>query len=438
MLNIERENNKLDLNDDFLKILDLMENTNENLFISGRAGTGKSTMVDYFRLHTKKNCVVLAPTGVAALNIKGQTIHSFFGFKPGVMPSDIKEIKNKQKALMYKKVDIIVIDEISMVRADLLDCVDVFLRIHSKEPFLPFGGVQMVLIGDLYQLPPVITREEEKIFYDRYDSPYFFDSKVFKNFNFKYLELKTVYRQNEMAFVDMLEAIRSGNIDDQLIDNINQRVDGDVIKYLDNNYIYLTTTNYVAEKINQDRLNLINSGLLEFNGLLTGEFSTDRLPTQFTLTIKIGAQVMLLTNDQQGRYVNGDIGKVVEIVDDDIDQKIMVEFPGKGTKSITPYRWEVVKYVFNKKENKVEAKVTGSFLQYPLKLAWAVTIHKSQGKTFDRVVVDFSGGTFASGQAYVALSRCKTLDGLVLKQAINKRFIFIDDKIEDFYKKLIK
>ncbi|MDD4784298.1 MAG: AAA family ATPase [Candidatus Pacebacteria bacterium] len=338
MLNIKRENNKLDLNDDFLKILDLMENTNENLFISGRAGTGKSTMVDYFRLHTKKNCVVLAPTGVAALNIKGQTIHSFFGFKPGVMPSDIKEIKNKQKALMYKKIDIIVIDEISMVRADLLDCVDVFLRMHSKEPFLPFGGVQMVLIGDLYQLPPVITKEEEKIFYDRYDSPYFFDSKVFKNFNFKYLELKTVYRQNEVAFVDMLEAIRAGNIDDQLIENINQRVDGDVIKYLDNNYIYLTTTNYVAEKINQDRLNLISSNLLEFNGLLTGEFSTDRLPTQFTLTIKIGAQVMLLTNDQQGRYVNGDIGKVVEIVDDDIDQKIMVEFPGKGTKSITPYR----------------------------------------------------------------------------------------------------
>lgn len=338
MLSINDRDEKLDLNADFMKILDLMENTNENLFISGRAGTGKSTMVDYFRLHTKKNCVVLAPTGVAALNIKGQTIHSFFGFKPGILPSDIKEVKNKQKALMYKKIDIIVIDEISMVRADLLDCVDVFLRMHSKEPFLPFGGVQMVLIGDLYQLPPVITKEEETIFYDRYNSPYFFDSKVFKNFNFKYLELKTVYRQSEANFVDMLETIRSGDINDDLVQNINQKVDDNIIKYLDNNYIYLTTTNYVAEKINCDRLNLINGNIVEFNGSLTGEFPADRLPTQFTLNIKIGAQVMLLVNDQQGRYVNGDIGKITEIIDDDIDQKIMVEFPGKGTKSVAPYR----------------------------------------------------------------------------------------------------
>ncbi len=338
MLAINEREEKLDLSNDFLKILDLMENTNENLFVSGRAGTGKSTMIDYFRLHTKKNCVVLAPTGVAALNVKGQTIHSFFGFKPGVLPADIKETKNRQKAVMYKKIDIIVIDEVSMARADLIDCVDVFLRMHAKEPFLPFGGVQMILIGDLYQLPPVVTKEEAKIFYDRYASPYFFDSKVFKNFNFKYLELKTVYRQNETEFVNILESIRSGDIDDNFINDINQRVDNDVIKYLDNNYIYLTTTNYVAEKINNDRLNLVAGDLIEFTGSLVGEFPMDRLPTQLTLTIKEGAQVMLLTNDPQGRYVNGDIGKIKEIINDDIEQKIMVEFPNKGTKLIAPYR----------------------------------------------------------------------------------------------------
>lgn len=437
MLEIERENDKLDLNGDFLKILDLMENTNENLFISGRAGTGKSTMIDYFRLHTKKNCVVLAPTGVAALNVKGQTIHSFFGFKPGVMPTDIKEVKNKQKALMYKKIDIIVIDEISMARADLVDCMDVFLRMHSCEPFLPFGGVQMILIGDLYQLPPVISNEEKKMFYDRYDSPYFFDSKVFKNFNFKYIELKTIYRQNEEDFIQLLELVRAGNIEKDVVEKINKNVDNDINRYLDNNYIYLTTTNYVAEKINKDRLDLILNEQKEFLGSVSGDFPLDRLPTQFTLDLKEGAQVMLLANDLQGKYANGDIGKIKEIINDEMETKILVEFPGKGIKQIIPYKWEILKYIFNKKDNKIETKITGSFLQYPLKLAWAVTIHKSQGKTFDRVVVDFSGGTFASGQAYVALSRCKTLDGLVLKRPIDKNFIFIDERIKDFYKKLI-
>jgi len=338
MLKIERENDKLDLNGDFLKILDLMENTNENLFVSGRAGTGKSTMIDHFRLHTKKNCIVLAPTGVAALNIKGQTIHSFFSFKPGVTLSDIKEIKNKQKVLMYKKIDIIVIDEISMARADLVDCIDVFLRMHGKEPFLPFGGVQMVLIGDLYQLPPVVSNEEKSIFEDRYASPYFFDSKVFKNFNFKYIELKTVYRQNEEDFIQLLEAVRLGEVDDNIVERINNNIDDDINKYLDNNYIYLTTTNYVAEKINTERLNLVKNEQKEFYGSTTGEFPLDRLPTQFTLNLKEGAQVMLLVNDLQGKYANGDIGKIKEIVDNSMEMKILVDFPGKGVKQILPYK----------------------------------------------------------------------------------------------------
>lgn len=426
----------LDLDGDLLRILDLMENSKDNLFVSGRAGTGKSTMVDHFRLHTKKNCVILAPTGVAALNIKGQTIHSFFGFKPGVMPSEIKQIKNKQKVTMFKEIDIIVVDEVSMARADLIDCMDVFLRMHTSEPFEPFGGVQMIFIGDLYQLPPVVTDYESKVFYERYDSPYFFDSKAFKSFNFRFIELNTVYRQKEENFVDVLNAIRLGDVDDKIVEIINKNVDNNLEKYLNNNYIYLTTTNYIAEKINNERLGLVSGKSKEFVGSVTGDFPMDKLPTQFNLMLKEDAQVMLLINDLQGKYVNGDIGKIKEIVNNEFESKILVEFPGKGVKQIVPYKWEVIKYVFNKKENKIETKITGAFYQYPLKLAWAVTIHKSQGKTFDRVVVDFGGGTFASGQAYVALSRCRTLEGLVLRRPMDKKFIFIDKRIQDFYKKL--
>ena len=432
----DNQNGKIDLSGDFLRILDLMENTRENLFVSGRAGTGKSTMIDHFRVHTKKNCVVLAPTGVAALNVKGQTIHSFFGFKPGVLPSEIKETKNKQKVAMYKKIDIIVVDEISMARADLIDCMDVFLRMHGKEPFEAFGGVQMIFIGDLYQLPPVITGFEVKMFYERYDSPYFFASKAFKTFNFKYIELKTVYRQTEEEFVSLLEAIRFGDVEDEIISRINQKVDNDLEKYLDNNYVYLSTTNLAAEKINGERLKLITGESKEFEGVVTGDFPMDRLPTQYMLALKEEAQVMLLVNDSQGKWVNGDIGKITEIVNDEFQTKIVVDFPGRGTKQVVPYKWEVINYVFNKKEKKIETKVIGTFYQYPLKLAWAVTIHKSQGKTFDRVVVDFGGGTFASGQAYVALSRCRTLEGLVLRKPIGKNFAFVDKRIQDFYNKL--
>jgi len=337
MLVVNRDE-KLDLSGDFLKILDLMENTNENVFVSGRAGTGKSTMIDYFRLHTKKNCVVLAPTGVAALNVKGQTIHSFFGFKPGIMISDIKEVKGAQKASMYKKIDIIVVDEISMARADLVDCMDVFLRMNSKEPFLPFGGVQMIFIGDLYQLPPVVTEYERKMFFDRYESPYFFDSKVFKNFNFKYIELKKIYRQKEEDFVDLLEAVRLGDIEEHIVDKINKNVDNDLEKYLDNNYIYLATTNYIADKINDERLKLILGEHKEFIGSVSGDFPMDRLPTQFNLILKEEAQVMLLVNDMQGKYVNGDIGKIKEIINTESESKILVEFPGRGTKQILPYK----------------------------------------------------------------------------------------------------
>lgn len=278
-----------------------MENSSESLFVSGRAGTGKSTLVDHFRINTKKRCVVLAPTGVAALNVKGQTIHSFFGFKPGITPSNIKQSTDQKKNLLYKQLEIIIVDEISMARADLIDCMDVFLRMHARQPFEPFGGVQVVFIGDLYQLPPVVVKSEEDFFYEKYDSPFFFDAKVFKNFQLKHLELDFVYRQKEAEFIEMLDAIRCGNVDDDVIEKINKRVDGDLSKFLDQNYIYLSTTNFMTEKINQERLSLIGSEAKQIIGSVSGDFPKDRLPTQEKLILKKGAQVMLLINDSQAK-----------------------------------------------------------------------------------------------------------------------------------------
>ncbi len=278
-----------------------MENSSESLFISGRAGTGKSTLVDHFRMNTKKKCVVLAPTGVAALNVKGQTIHSFFGFKPGVTPSSIKQSKDAKKSLLYQQLEILIVDEISMARADLVDCMDVFLRMHTKEPFEPFGGVQVVFIGDLFQLPPVVVKTEENFFYERYDSPFFFDAKVFTNFSLKHVELDFVYRQKEIEFVELLDAIRLGKVEDDIINKINQKVDGDLTRYLDRNYIYLSTTNFMAEKINQERLELIGGETKQLIGSVFGDFPRDRLPTQEKLILKEGAQVMLLINDNQAK-----------------------------------------------------------------------------------------------------------------------------------------
>ncbi len=427
---------KIEWNENFKRAYDLMENSSESLFVSGRAGTGKSTLVDHFRINTKKQCVVLAPTGVAALNVKGQTIHSFFGFKPGITPSNIKQSTDQKKNLLYKQLEIIIVDEISMARADLIDCMDVFLRMHARQPFEPFGGVQVVFIGDLYQLPPVVVKSEEDFFYEKYDSPFFFDAKVFKNFQLKHLELDFVYRQKEAEFIEMLDAIRCGNVDGDVIEKINKRVDGDLSKFLDQNYIYLSTTNFMTEKINQERLSLIGSEAKQIIGSVSGDFPKDRLPTQEKLILKKGAQVMLLINDSQAKWVNGDIGIIKSIKEDLFEPEVVLNVPNKGEKTIKPFKWEIIKYIFNKKKNIIEAKVSGHFHQLPLKLAWAVTIHKAQGKTFDRVVVDFASGTFASGQAYVALSRCRTLDGLILRKPINKHSAFVDERIVDFFNKI--
>ncbi len=421
----------IEFNELFQSALDQMENTSRHVFITGKAGTGKSTLLDYFQNHTKKKLVVLAPTGVAALNVRGQTIHSFFGFKPNITLKSIKKIKRSGKNI-YRELDAIVIDETSMVRADLLDCIDRFLRLNARSK-KPFGGVQMIFIGDLYQLPPVVTSNEKEFFNTHYKSPYFFDATVMKELEMEFIELEKIYRQKDFDFIAILNAIRNNSVTGEQLTTLNQRYDPDFVPDPKDFYIWLASLNSAAEKINREHLSRIAFPLITYQGTIHGDFKQDSLPTQIDLQVKKDAQVMLLNNDPLFRWVNGSIGKIVDIVkqkrEDDV---IIVELLTGEIVEVMPYRWELFNYYVDKSKNSIESKVIGSFTQYPLKLAWAVTIHKSQGKTFENVVIDIGRGTFASGQVYVALSRCTRLDGIVLKKPIEKRHIFMDWRVVKF------
>ena len=424
----------IELNKEFRKALNILENSSKNVFITGKAGTGKSTLLDYFRGKTKKKIVVLAPTGVAAVNIRGETIHSFFHFKPNTTLNKIKKIRYPKMFAIYRKIDAVIIDEISMVRADLLDCVDKFLRLNGKDHSLPFGGIQMVFIGDLYQLPPVVLSKEKEAFNTYYKSFYFFDADVFKEFSMEFIELQKVYRQKDKEFIHLLNAIRNNTVEDDDLRVLNQRVKPELnINELDS-YIYLTSINRLAAEINNTQLKRIKEKQYVYKGKIEGEFNKKRLPADEKLSLKKGAQVMLLNNDSTGRWVNGTIAKVVGIKKDKSDNyAICVQLPLGNIEEVTPYKWQLFHYQFNVRSKTIETRNVGYFIQYPLKLAWAITIHKSQGKTFDKVVVDISGGIFAYGQVYVALSRCRSLEGIILKKAIEKKHIFMDWKIVDFF-----
>jgi len=434
----------IELNDQFLRALRLMEDTGSNVFVTGRAGTGKSTLLQYFRDSTKKKIAVLAPTGVAAVNVKGQTIHSFFKFRLDLTPDTVSRIRVRKKDI-YKKLDAIVIDEISMVRADLLDCVDMFLRKHGRKKSRPFGGIQMIFIGDLYQLPPVVTSREKALFRDRYKSPYFFSASVFEDdlfskvsgekapFEMEFVELEKVYRQKDARFLELLNAIRNNSITDNNVREINKRYDPDFVETQGDLYIYLTTTNALAENINIDKLSLLTGKEHNYQGIIKGNFKTVGLPTSVDLTLKEGSQVMLLNNDSLGRWINGSIGKIAEIeeVSDD-DDVLRVELPDGEVVEVTPHKWEMYEFSYDKKTSSILSESVGSFTQYPLRLAWAVTIHKCQGMTFDKTIIDIGRGTFSHGQLYVALSRCTTMNGLVLKKMVHKKHILLDRRVVGF------
>ncbi|MDO8580564.1 MAG: PIF1 family DEAD/DEAH box helicase [Candidatus Omnitrophota bacterium] len=424
----------VEFNEQFAFAYDCLENGREHLFITGKAGTGKSTLLQYFRAHTRKNVVVLAPTGVAAVNVQGQTIHSFFRFKPDITPESVIKIKlRKIQKELYRKIDTIVIDEISMVRADLLDCVDTFLRLYGKEADKPFGGIQMVLFGDLYQLPPVVPRMEKDIFTDVYPSPYFFDSNVYRSLPVKVIELNKIYRQKEENFIRLLGAIRNKIVNQQHLEFLNTRYLPEFEPSDEELYIFITTTNALADQINREQLDRLKTRPYRFDGLLEGDFDTKSLPTHQALDIKFGAQIMMLNNDPKGQWVNGSLGRVAAVLGEDADTALVrVQLENGNTIDVAPFTWEMFRFSYNEETKRLESRSIGSFTQYPLKLAWAVTIHKSQGQTFEKVILDIGKGTFAHGQIYVALSRCTSLAGIVLKKPILKKHILLDWRVVQF------
>jgi ATP-dependent DNA helicase PIF1 len=413
------------------RVLDLLEHTATPILLTGRAGTGKSTLLQEFRTMTKKKLVVLAPTGVAAVNVGGQTIHAFFGFRPGITLDKIRS-RSRGQSSIYKQLDMIIIDEISMVRADLLDCIEKFLRLNGRHEGQPFGGIQMVFIGDLYQLPPVVPEDEHELFETVYASPYFFDAHAYAKANVTQVELTEVYRQRDPIFVEILDALRTGALNGPQRTYLNRQCFRQRAQ-TEGSPIQLVTTNHMADRINHHYLERLPGKAQLYSGEIRGTFGERQLPTHERLRLRPQARVMLLNNDTEGRWINGDLG-IVETLPDVThpDQAAVVRLDRGKRVSVLRYKWEVIRFRYNPERDRIESEVMGSFTQYPLRLAWAVTIHKAQGKTFDEVVVDFGRGTFAPGQAYVALSRCTSMDGLVLRRPLEQRHVLMDERITTF------
>ena len=440
LADLSKDNPDIEFNDDFVRAMALLEDGSSHVFIKGRAGTGKSTFLNLCRTNLKKNMVVLAPTGAAAVNVGGQTIHSFFNFKPNITVKGVSSVSIRPEyAKVYTRLEMIVIDEVSMVRADLLDCVDAFLRLHGPDPTKAFGGVVMVFIGDLYQLPPVVTSSDEYIFHMHYRSPFFFDARVFEEINIRVVEFEKNYRQQDKTFQQMLEAIRHNRVSDEHLRLLNARYDPLFDPPEDDNWVYLTTTNKIADDINQERLKALKEDLFTHDGKVRGNFEKVTLPTHEVLDLKVGAQVIMLNNDREGRWVNGTIGRIKEIYNAGFNAAaVQVVLPDGKSIEVEPYTWEMFEFYYNGEKGTIDSRVTGSFKQFPMKLAWAITIHKSQGKTFEKIAIDVGKGAFCHGQIYVALSRCTTLEGIVLKNKITSSDLYLDGNIQRFLDKYSK
>lgn len=422
-------------------LFNLVEHTNRSIFLTGKAGTGKTTFLNDFVLKTKKKHIVVAPTGIAAINAGGVTIHSMFGLPPrtfvptteridGNLAMNIADLMHhfkyrKDKLKLLREIEIIIIDEVSMLRADVLDMMDFSLR-HVRRNQQRFGGVQMLFIGDLYQLPPVVR--DEHILSQYYNSPFFFESLALKEIPLITIELTTVYRQKDEKFLDILNEIRDGEIRDIDFEALNERYIPD-FEPTDEPYVYLTSHNRMADEINQKKLAELPGKSFSYAAEIVGNFNENQYPNDEVLELKVGAQIMFIRNDASGerRYFNG---KLAEIVDLD-EKEITVIIDGDDESYVLKKEvWEQKKYSLDSDKNITE-DVLGSFKQYPIRLAWAVTIHKSQGLTFDRLIID-AGKSFASGQVYVALSRCRTLEGIVLKSKITPDVIFADRRVSKF------
>ena len=413
--------------DEFKGALKLLEDRHVNVFVTGKAGTGKSTLLECFRQKSTASMCVLAPTGVSALNVNGETIHSFFKFSPAITPEQAqKKGFYARESALYRVLTTLLIDEVSMLRADLLDCMDLFLK-QARGNDNPFGGVQVIFFGDLFQLPPVLRREDREAFYDCYDSEFFFSSHVMKDLALTIFELKTVHRQKEDTFVTLLNAVRHGVLTQPQLKALNARVMYDFPKEdRDVQRMTLCATNKRADVINRAQLAAIDRPLFQYSADISGEFNIHSTLARHDLVLKEEAQVMFLNNDNEGRWVNGSFGKVV-FLDEDM---IFVQLTSGERVSVSTFKWKVYKYIL--KKGVLSQEKIGSFTQYPLTLAWAMTIHKSQGKTFDSLWVDMKGGAFAHGQVYVALSRCRSLSGLRLITPLRSRDIITDPRVLDF------
>jgi ATP-dependent DNA helicase PIF1 len=420
------------------KAIDLVLNTDKNVFVTGKAGTGKSTLLDHIRFIAERRIIILAPTGISAVNVNGETIHSFFTLKPGFEKDEaMNMVLEKAKQDKFKRIKTLAIDEISMVRADLLDAVDIVLR-RSRKNDKPFGGVQMIFFGDLYQLPPVITPDDRAKFYSEYKSPYFFDAEVFlsKRFNIVHIELEKIYRQSNLQFIGLLNAIRDNSINYDQIKELNTRYQPNFVPADNEKYVYLMTTNNGASEINEKKLKELEAEERVFVAEKIGSVSESLYPNDEKLVFRAGSQVMFICNDSERRWVNGTIGKILDIsdcVDKDTgltETIIKVEKTDGTLVEVKKHLWEISKYVFEKGE--FVRKNLGSFEQMPIKLAWAITIHKGQGKTFEKVIIDLSTGSFAHGQTYVALSRCSSFEGLVLKRPLRKSDIIMDKRVHNY------
>lgn len=407
------------LTEEFKRGLELLNGDAPCVFVTGKAGTGKSRLLTYFVENTQKSVVLLAPTGMAALRVNGQTIHSFFGFPPRVISEE--DIKPSPKRELYRALDTIVIDEISMVRTDMLDAIDLFLRLNGKDSKKPFGGIQMVFFGDLYQLAPVVADEDEgKYLASHYNSSFFFDARVMQQVEMEKLELTKVFRQKDADFINALNAIRVDKANKQVLDYINQQ-HSPVISNDRNNFVSLVTTNKAADWINSQELAKISSPVFTYVAALEGEFTKKewrkRPPADLELNLKVGAQVIFIKNDIGKRWLNGSRGRILELGEEHIRAEVIYE-GGRVEHEIPRDTWEIIRYKFDFATFKIKSEVVGKFVQYPLRLGWAITIHKSQGATMDRVHIDMGTGAFAAGQAYVALSRCKSLEGMTLERPI--------------------